>query len=58
MCGVCGLRWRPPFGWAAGWSFDQILEDYPDLEREDITQALKCAAATTNVHFYRLKTTS
>jgi uncharacterized protein (DUF433 family) len=40
---------------AAGWSFDQILEDYPDLEREDITQALEYAAAATNVHFYRLK---
>jgi uncharacterized protein (DUF433 family) len=39
---------------AAGWTFDQILEDYPDLEREDITQALEYAAASTNVHFYPL----
>jgi|HubBroStandDraft_4_1064222.scaffolds.fasta_scaffold564201_1 uncharacterized protein (DUF433 family) len=24
----------------AGWTFDQILAEYPDLEREDIRQAL------------------
>jgi uncharacterized protein (DUF433 family) len=40
---------------AAGWTFDEILENYPDLEREDITQALEYAAAATNVHFYRLQ---
>jgi uncharacterized protein (DUF433 family) len=28
---------------AAGWSFDEILDEYPDLEREDITQALEYA---------------
>jgi uncharacterized protein (DUF433 family) len=39
---------------AAGWTFDEILADYPDLEREDITQALECAAAAANVHVYRL----
>jgi len=30
---------------AHGASFKEILEDYPDLEREDIQQALKYAAA-------------
>ncbi|MFC0862555.1 DUF433 domain-containing protein [Sphaerimonospora cavernae] len=40
---------------AAGWSFDEILLDYPDLERDDIKQALEYAAASTNVHFYRLR---
>ncbi|GAA3168335.1 DUF433 domain-containing protein [Nonomuraea roseoviolacea] len=40
---------------AAGWSFDEILLDYPDLEREDIKQALEYAAAATNVHFYPLR---
>lgn len=29
---------------AEGFSFDQIIADYPDLEREDITQALAFAA--------------
>jgi uncharacterized protein (DUF433 family) len=28
---------------AAGLSFEQILADYPDLEREDITAALRYA---------------
>ncbi|WP_169729462.1 DUF433 domain-containing protein [Thermoactinospora rubra] len=40
---------------AGGWSFDEILADHPDLEREDIKQALEYAAASTNVHFYRLR---
>lgn len=40
---------------AAGWTFDEILENYPDLEREDIKQALEYAAAATNVHIYRLQ---
>jgi uncharacterized protein (DUF433 family) len=35
---------------ATGWSFDEILEDYPHLEREDITAALEYAAASTSVH--------
>ena len=39
---------------AAGWSFEEILDEYPDLEREDITQALQYAAAATNVHRYQL----
>ncbi|GII90342.1 DUF433 domain-containing protein [Sinosporangium siamense] len=40
---------------AGGWTFDEILTDYPDLERDDIKQALEYAAASTNVHFYRLQ---
>jgi uncharacterized protein (DUF433 family) len=40
---------------AAGWTFEEILGDYPDVEREDIRQALEYAAASTNVHFYQLK---
>lgn len=40
---------------AAGWTFDEIVEDYPDLEREDVKQALEYAAASTNVHFYPLR---
>lgn len=40
---------------AAGWTFGEILSDYPDLEREDIKQGLEYAAASTNVHFYRLR---
>jgi uncharacterized protein (DUF433 family) len=40
---------------AAGWSFDDILDNYPDLERGDIVQALEYAAASTNVHVYPLR---
>ena len=29
---------------AAGWTYEEILENYPQLEREDITAALKYAA--------------
>jgi len=36
---------------AAEWSFDEVLSLYPDLEREDIKQALEYAAASANVHF-------
>jgi uncharacterized protein (DUF433 family) len=43
---------------AGGWTFDEILADYPDLEREDIKQALEYAAASTNVHFYPLRVTA
>ena len=43
---------------AAGWTFDEIVSDYPDLERADIKQALEYAAASTNVHFYRLRETA
>jgi len=40
---------------AAGWTFDEILQEYPDLEHEDITRALQYAAAPTNVHHYQLR---
>jgi uncharacterized protein (DUF433 family) len=40
---------------AAGWSCEQILTEYPDLERPDIQQALEYAAAATDVHFYPLR---
>ena len=40
---------------AAGWTFEQILEEYPDLERVDIQQALEYAAAATDVHVHRLR---
>src|SRR5271155_2329144 len=40
---------------AVGWMFDEILAEYPDLEREDIRQALEYAAASANVHVYRLR---
>jgi len=35
---------------AHGASFEEILEDYPDLEREDIQQALEYAACQEQVH--------
>src|SRR5260370_20571197 len=37
-----------------GWTFGAILAGYPGLEREDIRQALEYAAASANVHDYRL----
>jgi uncharacterized protein (DUF433 family) len=40
---------------AAGWAFDEIVDEYPDLEREDVRQALEYAAASTSVHVYRLR---
>jgi uncharacterized protein (DUF433 family) len=40
---------------AAGWSFDEVLAEYPDLEREDVTKALEYAAEATNVHHYGLR---
>lgn len=33
---------------AGGRTFEQVLEDYPYLEREDITAALEYAAAIVN----------
>lgn len=41
---------------AAGWSFDDILVEYPDLEHDDIRHALEYAAASTDVHFHRFQT--
>lgn len=40
---------------AAGWSFEEILSEYPDLEHDDVKQALEYAAASANVHLYRLR---
>jgi uncharacterized protein (DUF433 family) len=40
---------------AAGWTFDDILQEYPALEQADILQALEYAAAATDVHFHRLQ---
>jgi uncharacterized protein (DUF433 family) len=39
---------------AAGWSNDEILAEYPDLEAADIRQALEYAAAATDVRHYPL----
>lgn len=33
---------------SAGASFEEILEDYPFLEREDLFAALECAARQTD----------
>jgi uncharacterized protein (DUF433 family) len=37
---------------ANGMSIDEILEEYPDLEAEDIHQALAYAAALANEEFH------
>jgi len=39
---------------AAGWTFEEIREEYPDLEHADIQQALEYAAAASDVHLHRL----
>jgi uncharacterized protein (DUF433 family) len=40
---------------SAGMTFDEILADYPDLERDDLRAALAFAAKLTEVkHFYAL----
>lgn len=41
---------------AAGWSVDQIVDEYPDLEPADIREALEYAAASTDVHFHQFQT--
>jgi uncharacterized protein (DUF433 family) len=40
---------------AAGWTFDDILQEYPALEQADILQALEYAAAATDVHCHQLQ---
>ena len=40
---------------AAGWSFEEIVDEYPDLELEDVKQALEYAASATNGHRYPLR---
>ena len=39
---------------AHGAPFEEILEDYPDLEREDIQQAVEYAAWLTQEQVYNL----
>jgi uncharacterized protein (DUF433 family) len=34
---------------AGGWSFTEIVDEYPDLEPEDIKQALEYAASATKL---------
>lgn len=41
---------------AAGWTFEQILGEYPDLEADDIREALEYAAASTDVHYHPFQT--
>jgi uncharacterized protein (DUF433 family) len=41
---------------AAGWSFEQILSAYPELEADDIRDALEYAAASTDVHCHSFQT--
>lgn len=43
---------------AAGWTVDDVVAEYPDLEAEDICEALEYAAASTDVHFHRLTMTT
>jgi uncharacterized protein (DUF433 family) len=39
---------------AHGATFEEILEEYPDLEREDIQQAIEYAAWLTQEQVYSL----
>jgi uncharacterized protein (DUF433 family) len=39
---------------AAGRSIDEVLQDYPDLEREDVLAALEFAAAAVQQRELRL----
>jgi uncharacterized protein (DUF433 family) len=41
---------------ADGMTFDEILDDYPDLERDDIVEALRYAAEATNERILPLVT--
>ena len=40
---------------AHGASFDEILQEYPDLEREDIQQAIEYAAWLTEEETYPME---
>lgn len=42
---------------AAGRAIDEVLDDYPQLEREDVLAALEYAAADTNERLITLPTT-
>ncbi|MDP8930529.1 MAG: DUF433 domain-containing protein [Actinomycetota bacterium] len=41
---------------AAGWTVDQIIAEYPDLEPADVREALEYAAASTDVHYHTFQT--
>lgn len=41
---------------AAGWTSDEILDEYPDLEADDIAQVLEHAPASTRTHYRRIQT--
>lgn len=41
---------------AAGRAIDEVLDDYPQLEREDVLAALEYAAADTNERLITLPT--
>ena len=43
---------------ADGMTFDEILEDYPDLERDDISEALRYAADAVREHTLALAAAS
>lgn len=50
---VRGLRYpvEDVLGWlAAGMTVDEILDDYPDLEHEDILAALEFGALAAGMH--------
>lgn len=39
---------------ADGWTREQILMDWPDLEAEDITEALRFASEATRTRSYKV----
>lgn len=41
---------------ASGRTVDQVLQDYPYLERDDVLQALRCAAWRTQERDWPLET--
>jgi uncharacterized protein (DUF433 family) len=42
-----GIRWKPSFELlASGMTIDEVLEDHPDLERDDLLAALEFGALT------------
>lgn len=43
---------------ANGMSLDEIIKEYPDIEREDIRQSLRYAAALAQEELYPLKLAS
>ncbi len=55
---ICGLRYPVQTILellSAGMTFDEILDDYPDLERDDLLAALAFAARLSEVkHLYAL----